>query len=405
MSLRPNLNKPWVWGLVWLAGTGFILANVGFWLHDGAANYQDVNQYASWAGVITQTGSLPTDHSWQYPPAAAVLFLLPRLGGGNYGQEFVAMMLVIDLLGLLMLVGFAKKRGDYTGVWLWLLGFPLLGSLSVLRFDLAPTVLTMAALVVLHRRPRWFGAAAGLGASLKLWPIVVLFGEWDRRRLVQAVLSCAGVIAIVFVGSAIAFGNPFSFVSQQGGRGLQVESVATIPWQLHQIVTGIPVPQELRFGAWEIPGTKADTIATLLDVASLVVLALAAAWWLARDRAIRSGREDLATDTVARDFVFAIVLLLVLVSRVLSPQYMIWLIGVSALTLTDPESRLRRPAWVIVAALFVSMSVYESPINIVVRNLLLLAASFDAVVILIELLRAPRRTNDVGTMQSASQTG
>ena len=36
-----------------------------------------------------------------------------------------------------------------------------------------------AALVVIHRRPAWFGALAGLGASIKVWPIVLLFGEWE----------------------------------------------------------------------------------------------------------------------------------------------------------------------------------------------------------------------------------
>ena len=77
----------------------------------------------------------------------------------------------------------APLRRNYTGVWVWLIAMPLLGTFSVLRFDIVPTVIGIAALVVIHRRPAWFGALAGLGASIKVWPIVLLFGEWDRRRL------------------------------------------------------------------------------------------------------------------------------------------------------------------------------------------------------------------------------
>ena len=51
-----------------------------------------------------------------------------------------------------------RRSGDFTGVLVWLPAMPLVGVYAVLRFDLVPTVIAIAALVVVHRRPGWFGA-------------------------------------------------------------------------------------------------------------------------------------------------------------------------------------------------------------------------------------------------------
>jgi hypothetical protein len=395
--------------LVWVVTRAFIVAHVGFWDHLGGIDYEDVHQFQVWAEQIVATGSLPTDSAWQYPPGAGFMMLLPRLSGGDYGQTFVILMLFVDLAGALILALFGRRRGSFTGLWVWLLGMPLLGSFPVLRFDVVPTVICIAALVVIHRRPAWFGVLVGLGAALKVWPIVLLFGEWDRRRLAIAAASALACVGLVVAAGAIAFGNPLSFVSQQGGRGLQVESVAAAPWQLREVVTGTPVPEVLRFGAWEIPSSAADFTATALDLATLLVLVTAAAWWWLRGRAIGAGREDLANETVARDFVFTIVLALVVTSRVLSPQYMIWLLGLVAIVLNAAESRVRRPALVVLGALVLSAGVHESAGNTLIRNLALLAALADATYSLwIQLRRPPKgslaaaATVPAGTKPAAS---
>ena len=61
-------------------------------------------------------------------------------------------------------------------------------------FPGAIAVIGIAALVVIHRRPNWFGALAGLGASIKVWPIVLLLGEWDRRRLLRSAAAALGAL-------------------------------------------------------------------------------------------------------------------------------------------------------------------------------------------------------------------
>jgi hypothetical protein len=378
----------WIWLSIWIATRGLMVADVGFW-HDAGPRLQDVNNYEVWSHYLTAQHALPTGAAWQYPPGAAFLMLLPRLGPGSYGEAFVGLMLVFDLIGLGLLALLGRRSGNYTGVWVWLLGMPLLGTFAVLRFDLVPAVIGIAALVVIHRRPQWFGALAGLGASIKLWPIVLLFGEWDRRLLLRAGLAAAAALALVFAVTAIAYGDPVTFLREQGGRGLQEEAVATAPWQVREIVSGEAPSRAIQYGAWQITSAGAGTVASLLEWLTLAVLAAAAAWWWLRAKAIRAGRAELGDAAVSRDFVFAIVLLLVVTSRVLSTQYMIWLLALAAVVLTAGGTRLARPAWLVVGATILSTSAFGSPESTLIRNLALLAATIDASTAMIALLRKP----------------
>lgn len=379
----------WVWAGIWLATRGLIVADVGFWAHASHLHLQDVANYDVWSRYLTTRHAIPGGEAWQYPPGAAFLMLLPRLGPASYGETFVGLMLLVDLVGLGLLALLGRRSGNYAGVWVWLLGIPLLGTFAVLRFDLVPTVIGIGALVVIHRRPAWFGALAGLGASIKLWPVVLLFGEWDRRKLIRSVLAAAGVLTLVFLVAAIAFGDPTSFLGEQSGRGLQEEAVATLPWHLQSVVTGEPTERAIRFGAWEIDSHDADVLAGLLEWLTLAALAAAAAWWRLRARAIRAGRTHLAEASVSRDFVFAVVLLLVVTSRVLSPQYMVWLLGLAAVVLTAGTTRLARPAWTVLGATILTTSLFKSPENIVIRDLALLVAAIDASWAMIAMVRQP----------------
>jgi hypothetical protein len=313
--------------------------------------------------------------------------LLPRLSGGEFPESFIVMMLLFDLVGLGLITTFANREGRDAGVWAWLLGMPALFAFPVLRFDLVPTVIAMAALLAMARRPLWFGALAAIGASIKVWPIFVLFGEWDRRRFLRSVAAAVATGLVILLASTIAFGDGAGFLGEQNSRGLQKESVPTLPWQVESVIKGVPVLEVERYGSFEIPTPTADRVADLLKLASMLVLAAAAAWWWGRDRAIRAGRADLADEATGRDFVFAIVLAMVVVSRVLSPQFMIWLLGLAAFVLCARDSRLHRPAWIVFAATFVPA--LGSTQGTILRNTALLVAAIDCAWTLAMALRQP----------------
>jgi hypothetical protein len=379
-------RKTWIWLAIWLCSGALIVAEVGFWATPHP-RLEDVDNYETWSHLLTTHQAFPGGDAWQYPPGAGLLMLLPRLVSVGYGEAFVGLMLLVDLAGLVLLARLARRSGNDTGVWVWLLGMPLLGAFAVLRFDLVPTVIAIAALLVVHRRPGWFGALAGLGAVIKVWPVLLLLGEWDRSRLFRAVLAAMAAIALVFAVSAIAFGDSTGFLSHGGDRGLQEEAVATIPWQLEQIVSGDPYPREIRSGAWEIATPTADSVATLLRWLTFAALAAAAAWWWLRARAIRAGCKQLGEAAVSRDFVFTVVLLVVVTSPVLSTQYMVWLLGLAAVVLSAGSTRLRRPAWIVVGATALSTATFKSPELTLLRDLALLCATVDAAAAMVQVLR------------------
>jgi hypothetical protein len=377
MRLDPRLKIP-AWVFVWLVSRAYMLAQIGLWDHVNGSEYQDVNTYEAWSNWIASTGLMPQEDTWQYPPGAAFLFLVPRLGPLDYKLTFAILMLVVDLIGFLLITRLAGRERRDTGVWIWLLAMPVLGSMPLLRFDLVPTVIAIAALVAIHRRPTWFGALAGLGATVKVWPAFVLFAEWDRRRLLRSAIAAAITVAVVFAVAWVAFGDQSGFLTNQNDRGLQIEAVGAAPWQLREVITGDPMPVAQRFGTSEVDSAAGEAVSTLLGVAAILVLLAAAWWWWLRDRAIRNGREDLADEVLARDFVFTVVLLFLVTSRVLSPQFMIWMVGLAAVVLCARTTRLARPAWLVLVAMLLSGSLGVSPGRAVVRDLVLLFATADA---------------------------
>ncbi len=224
---------------------------------------------------------------------------------------------------------------------------------------------------------------------VKAWPIFVLFGEWDGRRLLRSAVAALTVVAAILLASEALFGGSFGFLGNQGGRGLQVEAVAASPWELRQVITGKGAPVQERSGTLEIASHLADAVGKALDALAIVVLAAVSAWWWLRERAIRRGRRDLADLALSRDLVFTAILLLIVVSRVLSPQYLIWMVGLCAVVLSSSRTRVARPAWVVVGAIVLTAGLYQSPANFLIRNLALAAAAIDASIALILPLRQP----------------
>ncbi|HET6571807.1 MAG TPA: hypothetical protein VFG58_10015, partial [Solirubrobacterales bacterium] len=94
-------RKVWVWAAVWLATRFLIVAHVGFWNDAIGPQWEDVGIFGAWSDELGH-GVLPTGEAWQYPPGAALLLVLPRIGWAGFGYDFVATMLIVDLIGLVL---------------------------------------------------------------------------------------------------------------------------------------------------------------------------------------------------------------------------------------------------------------------------------------------------------------
>ena len=271
----------------------------------------DLTVFADWATELAGGAAISGD-TWQYPAGVALLLgLVGKLGGGT--AALVVLILAADLAVLLLL---RRSRGAL----LWAVSPLFVGPIMLTRLETVVTLTAVAGL--LARSPIASGLWLGVGASLKLWPgaLVTAVRQGAFVRLVAAAAAFVAVTLAAF----IAFDAP-AFVANQSSRGLQVESLAAWPFMVARAF-GAPVELVYRNGSTEVAGPVADTVATLLLPLTALLVAAILIWsW----RHLRpSGVADAAAHSLM------IVMVLLLTSRVLSPQFIVWALGLCALILT-----------------------------------------------------------------------
>ncbi|MFD1833365.1 glycosyltransferase 87 family protein [Streptomyces desertarenae] len=339
--------------------------------------------YRGWYEVL-RTGAFPQgDVTWQYPPAAALAVLSPALLPFlEYAAAFYVLACAADAAAFALLLRASRRapggaRRRYAGAWVWVAGVPLLGPTVYARYDLMVTAVAVAALLALARRPRTAGALVALGALLKVWPALLLVGT-PRGRATKAVWGTALAAALLLTAAfAAAMPGALEFLTHQRDRGTEVESVGALVFHVARHF-GWEGQVLLNYGSVEFLGPHVETVST----AALVCSAAAFGWLLRwRLRAVEW------TASTAADAAFAAVLLFTVTSRVISPQYMVWLVGLAAVCVVLRTGRQGTPALLVVAATGVTL--LEFPLYfgnvvasdalgitlLVVRNGLLLAAA------------------------------
>ncbi|NEB82198.1 DUF2029 domain-containing protein [Streptomyces sp. SID14478] len=302
--------------------------------------------YAHWYATLAH-GAFPADDPmWQYPPGAGPLLLAPgALPGLTYFQGFVALTLAADALVTYVLV---RGDRDPRGAWLWTAGLPLLLHIPLARYDVQVTALAVLALLTLQAAPRLSGTLAALGALVKVWPALTLLGAPRGRTTRQAWGSALAAAAALLVTLALAFRSPFSFLSGQSGRGVQIESLGGTALAVAARF-GWPGRVRYQYGAMEYVGPYVGVVAgacLALTAAAFGVLL----WWRVRAR-----QYSVATPY---DAALCAVLMFTVTSRVISPQYLIWLLGLSAVCLTSRYTSQRPVALLVLAAAGVSALAY-----------------------------------------------
>jgi uncharacterized membrane protein len=197
------------------------------------------------------------------------------------------------------------------------------------RFDLYPAALTAGALAaLLWERDRLGHGVLGLAVATKIYPAVLLplalAWVWRRRGRREA-LVCGGiflaVVAAIFLPfAAISPGGMRWSLARQLTRPLQLESLGSSFLLLaHQF--GYAIHMKSSHGSQNLAGTLPDVLAALQSVLEIAVLV--ALWvFFARGAATR---ERLARYSAAAVCAF------VALGKVLSPQFLIWLVPVVVL--------------------------------------------------------------------------
>ena len=295
------------------------LLHEGFYERDQIVDTPIYERY----GEAMAAGQVPyRDFAVEYPPAALPVFVAPALGEGDYRARFEGLMAGLGLAAVLVVAAVATS-------W-WMPFFVavaplLLGSVALSRFDLWPAFLTAAALaLLLGARVRPALGVLGLAAAAKLYPAllapIALAHVWRTRGRREA-LVCgaifAGVIAaIVLPFAVVSPAGVWHSFSVQAERPLQIESLgAGILLAAHQVF-GLDLTMESSHGSQNLVGGAADTLAVLTTLVQIV--AVVAIWvWSARGPADRDRLVRASAAGVCAFIVFG---------KVLSPQFLIWLL-------------------------------------------------------------------------------
>ncbi|MEU9364103.1 glycosyltransferase family 87 protein [Streptomyces avermitilis] len=326
----------------------------------GGVSSEVRNLYFRWSGVLSH-GTYPAgDHLWQYPPGAGPVLLSPTLLPAlTYFQAFVVLTLLTDAVIMLVLARAGTRPGGRSlrGAALWTAGLPLLLHLPLARYDVQVTAFAVISLLTLSRSPRACGAWAAIGALVKVWPALALIGTPTGRTTRRAWSSAAVTGAALLTLLTALFRNPFDFLLQQGGRGVQIESLGGTVLAFARRA-GWPGRTRYQFGAMEFAGPHVRAVAAISLGLTVAAFGLLLLWRL---------RARRWTPATPYDAALAAVLLFTVTSRVISPQYMVWLIGLSAVCLTSRHTTQRPVALLVLAASAASIVAYPAFYGDVIR--------------------------------------
>jgi hypothetical protein len=278
-------------------------------------------------------GGLPyRDIFLEYPPLAAPAIALPGLAGTGEeafrwafaGWTFLLAAAVVLLCGALA----ARTGGDARRALLTAALMPLLcGAMVRTHFDLAPVALLLGALLLLvSGRPRSGMAVLGLAAMTKGFPLVAapvalawLSTRVDRRALLQSAAALLAALVLPAVAAAaMSPSGAWEAVTYHLERPVQVESLpASGVLLLDELGVGEAVSvKSHRSDGLEHPAGDALTIFCLAVMLGLIVFVTAR---------VGGGSRNLVLASLTAVAAFAAL------GKVLSPQYMLWLVPLGAL--------------------------------------------------------------------------
>jgi hypothetical protein len=274
------------------------------------------------------SGRIPyRDFAFEYPLLSFPLFLLPGLlttDFESYRIGFLVEMFLFDVAAIVLLAGHGGT-GDWAGAarrlgW-YTLYCCLLAPLVIGRFELAPMALAFAA------ASWWFsgsnalgGTAAGLGMLMKIFPGLGAAPAmvWEASRLRSSPpRGMAAFLATLGLGMAcwilLAGGRFVESLGYHAQRSLEIESLFSGVILLLGTVTGIQASWTFDHNAYHLASPWTATLAAL--TLPLQAIAIPVVMW----RFWRSGMVD------GLRFSAAAILAFIVLGKVLSPQYLIWM--------------------------------------------------------------------------------
>ncbi|MBH0131405.1 glycosyltransferase 87 family protein [Salinibacterium sp. NK8237] len=383
-------------------------------LHGPGNPFGDVTiVYAGWADQAYASGVVVgVDIPWVYPLLAIVPILASvTFGLGHIGSTWLALVMLLNLVALGFLTRWGRSRSGVIIGWWWLAFLLALGPIALGRIDAVTVAVALVGVRLLNSHPRVAGLVLACATWIKVWPAALLLAAFITVRDRWAIaFAAAGATATVVVFALLAGSgmNVFSFVGEQTGRGIQIESPVAGFW-LWQVVAGVPdtfIYYDASILTFQVTGAGIEFAAAVMTpLLGIVILAIA----LLGLRAVRAGSSTLG---VLATLSLALVSAMIVVNKVGSPQFVAWLAVPIVLGLLvdrmEGSLRFRIPAALGLAIAALTQLVYPyfydqllaaNPIMVsilTVRNLLLIALLASAIVHLVKLgSHSPARAHDL----------
>jgi Glycosyltransferase family 87 len=290
----------------------------------------DVRRYHQ---VATEDGRPYRDFAFEYPPV--MVAAIEAVDGGSIRSTTVRLMwsqLLVDLaIAAVVAWGWGRRAGiAYLVIGLPFVVYPFL----YLRLDLLSVFLAVLAVAFVRRRhPYAGGVTLAVACFAKLWPLVLVPMLVVRRS--WRALGAFGAASVAGMAGWIAWGGvdgPMQVVTTRGAKGWEFES--TIGALVRSV--GGNTPQLERY-AWRV-GEVPDWVRNLLALAIIAAVALA---WMLASRAKPGGPGVL--DGLAP---LAGITAFLVLSPLLSPQFLAWLLPFAAIAAVHGERLVARLTFV-----------------------------------------------------------
>ena len=306
------------------------LLHWGWYTHDLIRDTIEYHRY----GLAMAAGHVPyRDFSVEYPPGALPAFGLPAIGKPGfsfYNREFQVLLALCGIGSLAAMSVALRELGasaerTAAALCFFALAPLVLGSVILYRYDLWRALLSVAGIAaLLARRERLGFAALGLGIAAKAFPAVLippaLAYVWRTRGRREALLCLGAAVAVVAVVVipflALAPHGVWESIVRQTTRPLQLESLGSALLLAAHHAGGLGLTVDSSRGSQNLVGSLPDAAGAVSS--ALLALALVGIW-------IAAARGPATPERLVR-WSAAYVTAFVALGKVLSPQFLIWLL-------------------------------------------------------------------------------
>jgi len=361
---------------LWSAfGLVHLFTAVAGWLYPSQPMGDVVLVYEPWSSAALSGGAIVgVTETWVYPQLALVPMLLAKIlstpliavmgASGAYLIAWAVLVTVLDAIAFAVLVGRSPSQPRRMAAWFWITALLLLGPIAMYRIDAITVPLAVIGGLWLVSRPAAAAALLAIGAWIKIWPGALLVAAVVAARSRMRVLLTAAAVSAVVVVVLVAFGADaeiFGFLTEQTGRGLQIEAVAATPFLWLAIAGAARIEYSFDILTFQISAQGADAVSAVLTplmAVFVVVITVIGALKASRGASFARLFPPLALSLVTT---------LIVANKVGSPQFQTWLIAPAVLWLVLDRTRAAAPALLVLALCALTCLIYPLSYDALLR--------------------------------------